>query len=249
MRSVGTHARVLLAGVLVLVLVVGVSLAFVAGHGEDEPRPDPDLVGGQETETAKPDTPAALPQRATPPTPFPGAPWYVPYLEEEARASRFDDDLNGIRIGPSVTPQSPCAPGEARAVSEEAAVGTPLEIQPAYLPPGSIPIGSDASMCRDQVIGTVREYTIPAASPASRFGGHLLVVRSAGSHEVSLNEAADRASAVTIAGRPAVAFRPLTPEGWGPSALVVAEPWGITRLQATGLPAHELQRIAEGLYW
>jgi hypothetical protein len=51
-----------------------------------------------------------------------------------------------------------------------------------------------------------------------------------------------------VAGRKAVLVKPTTPDGFGESVIVVAEPWGITLLDAVGMTLGELQRIAEGLY-
>jgi hypothetical protein len=42
--------------------------------------------------------------------------------------------------------------------------------------------------------------------------------------------------------------KPTTPEGFGESAIVIAEPWGVTILDAVGMTLGELQKIAEGLY-
>lgn len=180
-------------------------------------------------------------------TPPAGAPWYEAYLEEERRAPVFDGELNGIRIGPSVVPSGPCRLGESREVAGDAATGTAVEIRPAYLPPQTSEVGSSASVCAGQTAVAVREYVLAPHPEGAPSGGRVTIVRRLGSHEVPLQQAATRASAATVLGRPAVAFRPLTPEGWGPSALVIAEPWGTTTLQATGLPAAELERIAEGL--
>ena len=52
----------------------------------------------------------------------------------------------------------------------------------------------------------------------------------------------------SVAGRKAVLVKPTTPDGFGESVIVVAEPWGITLLDAVGMTLGELQRIAEGLY-
>ena len=224
--------------VLLLALLATGSIAFTVGRAVNETR-------SAEARTSR--APNALPQQSGQLTPSPEPPWYVPYLEEERKAPVFDGELNGLRIGPSVNPRGLCTPGEVRHAPMDVAVGTPMEIQPQYLPPESNQYESVTSVCGDRVIGVFREYAI--APDSARFGGgRVSIARRTGGHEVPLQQAASRASAVSIMGRPAVAFRPLTPEGWGSSALVIAEPWGTTTLQAFGLPAEELQKIAEGLY-
>ncbi len=55
-------------------------------------------------------------------------------------------------------------------------------------------------------------------------------------------------TAGSVAGRKAIFVKPTTPEGFGESAIVIAEPWGVTILDAVGMTLGELQKIAEGLY-
>lgn len=238
-----THIRVIPVLVLLGSLCILASVAFVTGRTVNGLHQAAAQVGAETTRT-----PAALPQATEQSTSFAGEPWYKAIMDEDRRAPVFDDELNGIRIGPAVKPTVACAPGEASETPIDLSVGTSVEISPGYLPAHSTVGESGASACRDEILVAHRTYTIAPDAAALRYGGKLQIVRRVGGLQVPLEQAATRASATTIVGRPAVAFRPLTSEGWGPSALVIAEPWGTTTLQAIGFSAAELRRLAEGLY-
>lgn len=241
MKIIPEPRRLAAVAVLFAALLVCATAAFLGGR----------VVNGlRQAEAQTTNEPTVFPQPADgqESTPVAGEPWYKPYLDEERRAPVFDGELNGLRIGPSVNPSAPCRPAEVRAASADVSEGTPLEISPQNLPPNSTLYESASSICDQQVVVAYREYSIAQDPDGAKFGGRLLIVRRLGDQDVPLQQAATRASATTVLDRPAVAFRPLTPEGWGPSALAIAEPWGTTTLQATGLSEGELHRIAEGLY-
>lgn len=183
--------------------------------------------------------------------------WYYDALLEDSREPWFDGTLNGIRIGPDVSPdnsfcESIGAGDDASRghVPFEESAGTPVEISPAFLPQDSSMDDNDAFQCGGVVIHAEAEFTVPPDLSVPRAGGFLYISRSRGTNqvEVGLAIAARRASAGQIAGRPAVVFEPVLPEGLGTSAIVIDEPFGTTVLVADGLPGADLRAIAESLY-
>ena len=64
---------------------------------------------------------------------------------------------------------------------------------------------------------------------------------------IATDASAGRVSAATVGGKPAVLVAPIAPDGLGPSAVIMAEDFGITIVSADGLPLEETMKIAEGL--
>jgi len=169
-------------------------------------------------------------------------------LEEEAKP-RFDGVLNGIRLytggGRNVERKNACTgagPDAAQEVPMDAIVGTPMEIAPSYLPanakeqpPMWPPVG-----CNGIVTDVERWWVIPGK-------GNLFIARRQGEHAVASGSSADRVSAATVGGKPAVLVAPLTPDGYGQSLVIVAEDFGLTIVFADGLPLAETVKVAEGL--
>jgi hypothetical protein len=194
---------------------------------------------------------------STPPkgnaTPF----GFVPAEKTRAAKPLSDVVINGISVGPnSVRTGGPCEgiPNDSAEINERPysdARNTLLAIEPKYLPSGTREepnLRNVAVFCRGEIAGTQRTYSVPADPNLPRFGGSLSILRSKGERAARISLPADDFSPGAIAGRPAVLIRPTTPEGVGSSAIVIAEDFGVTVLQASGLRLEELIRVAEGLY-
>ena len=178
--------------------------------------------------------------------------WRELLLDAEDEAPRFDGTLNGIRIAPTLPRGgASCGPGDrAGYVDRDAVRGEAVEIAPSYLPAGTVAGAETVLACPNgTVLEHVIEYEVPTDYTLERFGGGMAIVRGVtGEPRFALDASAERARTAEIAGRPAVVFRPLSEDGFGPSAVIVAEPWGVTAVQAYGLTEDEVVRIAEGLY-
>ncbi len=142
------------------------------------------------------------------------------FVDTEERTPRIDGVINGIRVGPSATPSGIlCQPGQAKYADPSLAVGTRLEISPAYLPSGTFfdPEAAELTECGRTLVGHGKTYSIEPDENVGRSGGTLMIGRVVGSHDVPLS-LSDRARPATVAGRPAIVDVPFTPDGHGPSA-------------------------------
>jgi hypothetical protein len=204
--------------------------------------------------------------RAQPPTATPARSQWVPpaptvppplaeldrLRQEEASKPKFEGVLNGIRIyapdaPPEDQPESPCIgakPEEVEYPDMSAVAGTPLEIVPAYLPAGAEeqpPTFGPVVVCRGIVAWVERAWWIPGK-------GDFNIRRRQGEHAAAIAVPAERLSAATIGGKPAVLKKPLV-EGYDSAAVYVAEDFGMTVVSgaALGLSMDEMVKIAEGL--
>jgi hypothetical protein len=169
---------------------------------------------------------------------------------EEAAKPRFEGVVNGIRLypvsaGPAVQRKDACSdakPEEAEELTMSAVAGTPMEIIPTYLPAGAEEVDpmEPPVACKGIVVNVQRWWMI-------RGKGDFYVSRRQGEQAISSDASAERVSAGTVGGKPAVLVEPLTPEGYGQSAVIVAEDFGLTIVVAFGLPLEETVKIAEGL--
>jgi hypothetical protein len=107
---------------------------------------------------------------------------------------------------------------------------------------------SNAVFCAGNLASTQRHFEVPADRTTGRYGGFLIVARYLGEPYATVDLPAQDFAAGSIAGRKAVLVKPTTADGSGDSAIVIAEPWGLTVLSAHGITLSELQRVAEGLY-
>ena len=123
-----------------------------------------------------------------------------------------------------------------------AIAGTPMEIVPTYLPAGAeeIPPTFGPTVCKGVLVYVERQWVI-------RDKGAYLVIRShQGEHAAAIDAPAERVSAATVGGKPAVLVKPLV-EGYDYAGVYLAEDFGITTVVGDGLSLEETIKIAEGL--
>jgi DNA-binding CsgD family transcriptional regulator len=202
-----------------------------------------------------------VPGSTVPPTAVPGVEskepfWYQRLEEERSLKPRFDVVLNGINIGPTSDRRGGPCEGIPNTSSEivprpyAQARGSELEVEPRYLPVGTT-VNENASstiVCRGVIAFVVRDFDVPPDRAAGRFGGWVMVSRWLGEKYVRILLPTEEFEAGIVAGRPAVFVPPTTPEGSGISVIAIAEPFGMTVLQAKGITFEELLRVAESLY-
>jgi hypothetical protein len=94
--------------------------------------------------------------------------------------------------------------------------------------------------CKGTVVSAERRWII-------RGKGHFYISRRQGDQAIATDASRERVSAATVGGKRVVLVDPITPDGFGQSAVIVAEEFGITIVSASGLPIDETVRIAEGL--
>lgn len=222
-------------------VAVGVA-AFLAAsqlRSGGQARADKDVAYGP--------TPPAGPQ-----TPF----WYEEIQRERATKPRLDVVINGIEVGPGVSRSGgPCeglagdSPERLTRPYSSAAAG-PLSIEPKFLPPGSVPDREREVVvyCRGQLALATRDFSVPADREIPRYGGWIVIVRFVGDKRANLNLPEEDFSPGEIAQRPAVLVKPATADGFGESAILIAEPFGLTILHGMGISLSELQKVAESLY-
>lgn len=191
------------------------------------------------------------------------------YFNEDAARPRFNQEISGILVGPDtgVEPTSGLC-GEKAAEPQyapvERAVGTMLDINPAYLPEGVELSPSVTAVevveCGGTVISVVKYYHVPDKFSGKDQTGDLLwsggefsIWRMLSTrHAFPLDGAADRIGPISVKGRPGVLMRPVMPGGAdvgvGNAAIVIAEDFGLTVIQGSGLPLGEFVKIVEGLY-
>ncbi len=181
---------------------------------------------------------------------------------EQTRAAepKFDQIINGLHVGPGTQRRvTPCEgiPNDSKDIqnrpysdSRSVALAGGLAIEPKYLPTGTTndPTRDVAVLCAGTLAMTGRDFYVPADRNTGRYGGYLLVRRSLGEPFALVDLPARDFSPGTISGRMAVLVRPTTSDGFGDSAVVVADPQGVTVLYARGITLAELVNVAEGLY-
>ncbi len=190
--------------------------------------------------------------------------WYTRYLNEDAAKPRFDQVVNGIRVGPTVAYDGapPCAPGAATLVGAAEANGTPLETP--FQPGRGTLQRDDTIACNGALVAHELEYyTAPdpnldanlrsgrARWETSAHGTALSIYRSLTSAPAwNCGIAADRWYAGSIKGMPAAIARPAHDIGLGVSTIVIWDPKaGVqTTLVATNMTIGQLTAFAEALY-
>jgi hypothetical protein len=170
---------------------------------------------------------------------------------EEAAKPRFEGVVNGIRLyslsaAPDVQRKDACSdakPEEAEELTLSDVAGTSMEIIPTYLPAGAEEVEpmEPPVACKGIVVSVQRWWII-------RGKGDFFITHRQGEQAIQIDTSADRVSAATVGGKPAVVVAPLAPDGLGPSAVIVAEDFGLTYVVGLDLPLEETMKIAEGLY-
>ena len=171
-------------------------------------------------------------------------------MREEAAKPRFEGVVNGIRLyslaaGPALQRKDACwgaKPGEGEELTMSAVAGTPMEIIPTYLPPGAEEVDpmEPPVACKGIVVSVQRHWII-------RGKGDFFIWHREGEQAIATDASADRVSAATVGGKPAVLVAPLAPDGFGLSTVIVAEEFGLTLVVGLDLPLEETVKIAEGL--
>lgn len=171
-------------------------------------------------------------------------------MQQEAAKPRFEGVVNGIRLysldaGPALQRKDACSdakPEEVEQLTMSAVEGTPMEIVPTYLPPGAeeIPPMWPPVACKGIVVSVERDWMV-------RGKAYFSISRRQGEQAIAIDASAERVSAATVGGKPAALVKPLAPDGFGYSMVIVAEDFGITIVSDDGLPIEETVKIAEGL--
>jgi hypothetical protein len=214
----------LILGIVVAVVACGITIGavVVAGQGDEPPEGVSDII--LEREQAR---------------------------QEELAKPTFEGVVNGIRLYPTnaedaVEREWVCAdarPEEVEHLTMSEVAGTPMEITPTYLPAGAeetSPMWPPAK-CKGILVYVQRDWVMRDE------GADFFIIRYQGEHATDTTASADRVSAGTVGGKPAVLVEPITPDGYGQSAVIVAEDFGITIVSAFGLPLEETVKIAKGL--
>ena len=198
---------------------------------------------------------------ATPDTTRPG--WGVPYRNEDEAKPRFDQELSGIRVGPTVKVSSSgiCNAGEAQYTTSAAGAASPLAVNVQSLPQNANLDRETVIQCKGTVVAVEREYFItPDADAESRIrsgaaswfdvghGGAIYVFKGYKEFPVQDSKiAAERWSAGTVGGRPAAIARPILDGGFGNSMVVVWDEARKVQVVVTGIEVRleTILRIAE----
>ena len=230
--------------------VAGVYLASGAQIGPERTQPvaDPALTSVA-TDLLQPDTSVPL--------------WYFPYLKEDASKPRFDQMVNGIPIGPTVSVASSgrCEVGGGP-VTRSVADASKIAVSPKYVPVAAALERQTAGGCDGEAVTVEERYVIPPADgldtqlrskqitwSAAQHGGSIEVFRSyKTSPGVVSDIPSERWSATTISGFPAAVAAPILPMGFGPSSIVVWDGQVQTVVTGIDITLADLIKFAEGLY-
>jgi hypothetical protein len=216
---------------------------------------------------------AAEPADQTPPpgdaTPVPGATpdtskdfWYLPYQAKDDSLPRYSQTVSGIALGPNVRSEYACVLEDE---TSGPSAGSPLVIDPGYLPAGAKPDNADQySGCGGAVAASDRSWIIRTDEAdmetvksgdktffQARHGGSVEVFRVrelAPSFQTTFPSG--RFTAATLAGRPAAFGPPLFEDGWGAFELYVWDPTDsvLTVVRGTDLSSSDIIKVAEGLF-
>lgn len=193
----------------------------------------------------------------------------MPYVLEDETKPHYDQEINGIVIGPTVENAGHCPVDEWAALSR--AEGSTVEINPHALPPGASTdeedlTGNWTALCNGDAVAAEAVYTAEPNEAdmerveageirffEARHGFRIRVVRELEASRPPTHQIggipAERFEAATVAGLPAVIGRPLFEEGWGSGVVAVwdAETSVLTVVEASMLTVEEMVAVVEGV--
>lgn len=177
-------------------------------------------------------------------------PWrWVPLKDEEAAEPRTPRTINGITVSPDALSWGrACEPDLLNDGTAEDIADTVLDIQLGYLPPGTkLEEGPIVLNCGSRPLSVGYVFYVPTDRDLGRFGGGLTVIRFEGERSFRLDRSSARLRGTTVGDRDAILAPPLTTDGFGSSAILIHEPYGLTVIRADGITEGELRRIAESI--
>ena len=130
----------------------------------------------------------------------------------------------------------------------EAIAGSPVDIPLTAFPDDAIIRVEDTIvvLCGGEPMTAEVRVSFPQGSPASRFGGSLLIFRWHGEPQERMFIPAYRWSEGTVAGLPAAIGAPILPDlGLDDSAVLIYDGSVVTKIQAFDVPLDDLLAIAE----
>ena len=241
-------------------LVLSVALASIGiagllvGRALSEPTAradDPNLQVDQNRGQPPPPGPDSTPiPGATPDKTVPD--WYVPYLNQEKAAPKFHGEISGIQLGVASGPTPSCAKSQIEPDWQTATFGTPFDLNLKALPDRVSLWGEPrVGRCGDdgRVMWAMAILQVASGPFVSGMGGSVQVGRWESVRWASQEFLADRVTAGTIAGRPAV-FADVGLSGFGQAAVFVLDKEidGSTMVISSNVSLDYLKVIAEGLY-
>lgn len=164
----------------------------------------------------------------------------------EASKLRFNGVLAGVRIvDPEAGAAVPrCSLDLVTGLGEGMlrAAGTFVEVDPETLPRGTFEIEAPfGEACDGRVTTVSRQYQLLP------YGGTLGIVRRFGTNIVPIATSRDRIRVGSIDGHSAVFVLPVTPEGFGDSAILVADRGSVTIIAADSIAFEDLLHVARGV--
>lgn len=160
--------------------------------------------------------------------------------------------INGIRAGSEVKEpflcQGKAEPNRTVYVDAAKARGTAVYVEPGYLPKGAVLRYEEAIACTptDTPFVYSRHYVVESDTAS----GTVVIARAVQPVEPKvyrLYGAADRIGPITIAGKPGVIERPILPNGFLGTFIVLDEGSGLLVVQTGLLSPDEAIRIAENI--
>ena len=201
------------------------------------------FFGSDEAVVASPPAAPSGPADVTPlPTPRPADAidtsrpgWGMPYIEADRALPRYDQVINGIRVGPTAYPDlgAWCAPGQAQWVDPGEAAGTPLAL-PGRFPVNGVPAHARAVRCGGTIVSSeVTIEILPAPNARAEMaagkswfevehGGQVVILKQlVAAPGFASQVAAERWEPATVNGLPAALGRAILRVEFGESAVVV----------------------------
>lgn len=256
------------AGAAVAVLAVGAIAFALVRFGGDSPGLEPAAADQpaieEQIDAARKPGPDETPVPGTPITTS-GPWWHIPYENAYRMKPRYEQVINGIKVGPDTAIDTPdlCKAGEASYIDASRAGSSDVSFKPRYLIAGATLSQHTAIECRGRILVNEAEYGFPPADDAIEriaggeswftvpHGGRFSIARAVRDVPASKSDiAAEHWEPATIAGLPAAVGRPILDEGLGNAEILV---WDertsvLTRVTTTNVSLKEALQITEGLF-